>query len=236
MTVDIIMVLVLMVVMPVSSVRQRKVEVNKALMGMKIEKTGFNKHKGFRYYELIDILPPVLSECYKRGLDVDFPFVEGVAILKIVDLEDEKQYLPYRIEIPEVIVPEKNPNNQIIQAVGADITYLQRYLLKLAFPALSDKDMVDSGLFDTNTASSDNNETSDKSDKKEEPEVEEPKVADLQMGKLVLEAKQILEAKGLSEKEITYKALKNTILRMNQWSVPERRCILNYFKEMGGSK
>ncbi len=233
MTVDIIMVLVLMVVMPVSSVRQRKVEVNKALMGMKIEKTGFNKHKKFRYYELIDILPPVLSECYKRGLDVDFPFVEGVAILKIVDLEDEKQYLPYRIEIPEVIAPEKNPNNQIIQAVGADITYLQRYLLKLAFPALSDKDMVDSGLFDTNTASSDNNETTS-----DRPEQKAEKVSsNINVPMLVVEAEKTLKKKGVSDKDIDFKAIKRQVLKSRNFSVSERREIIDYFKkrDKGGS-
>lgn len=215
-----------------TSVRQRKVEVNKALMGMKIEKTGYNKHKGFRYYELIDILPPILSECYKRGLDVDFPFAEGLAILKIVDLEDEKQYLPYRIEIPEVIVPEKNPNNQIIQAVGADITYLQRYLLKLAFPALSDKDMVDSGLFDTDKSSSDNNETPDR------PEQKAEKVSsNINVPELVVEAEKTLKKKGLSDKDIDFKAIKRQVLKSRNFSVSERREIIDYFKkrDKGGS-
>ena len=225
--------------MPVTSLRERIADINQELLKTPITKTGYNKHKGFKYYELEDILPPILCKCYAKGISVEFPFAEGVAILKLVDFKNKEDYIPYRIEMPDVIVPQKNPNNQIIQTVGANITYLQRYLLKLAFPALTDKDMVDSGFFDTNIASSDNNKetTSDKPDK-EEPKKEEAEVevADLPMGKLVLEAKEKLEKKGLTEKEITYKALKSTILHMNKWTVPERRCILDYFKEREGSK
>ena len=56
------------------------------------------------------------------------------------------------------------------------------------------------------------------------------------MGELVLEARDKLVKKGVDEKEITYKALKNTILNMKSWKVSERRCILNYFKEKEASK
>lgn len=215
-----------------SSLRKRVDEINMTLMGMKIEKTGYHKHKGFKYYELNDILNPIYCECYKKDIHVEFPFIEGVAILKLVDLKDESNYIPYRIELPEIIVPSKNQNNQIIQTVGANITYLKRYLLQLAFPAVSDKDMVDSGVFDENKNSSAKNTKSGvKQEKKEE------EVADLQMGTLIVKARDNLVKKGIAEKEITYKMLKQTVLHMQKWTVPERRCILNYFKEKkGGAK
>lgn len=209
-----------------SNVHKKLAEVNMKLLGIKIPKSGNNKHKGFKYHELEDIIPTVTKECYNQKLGLEFPYADNVAILKIVDLEDAKQYIVYRLAFPELIVEEKNPNNKMIQAYGADVTYLQRYLLKLAFPSLSDKDVVDSGD-ESNDASSAEKETS---------QPKEKEVADLPMGNLVLEAKEKLVKKGVSEKEITYKALKKTVLQLQKWSPAERRCILNYFKEKESSK
>lgn len=209
-----------------SNVHEKLAEVNMKLLGIKIPKSGYNRHKGYPYHELEDMIPPVTKECYAQKLGLEFPYSDNVAILKIVDLEDPKQYIVYRLAFPELIAEEKNPNNKMIQAYGADVTYLQKYLLKLAFPSLSDKDVIDSDEGSTNDASS--------ATTKEEQQKRE--VADLNMGKLVLEAKDILVKKGVSEKEITYKALKDTILHLKKWSVAERRCILDYFKEKGASK
>lgn len=207
------------------SVHQKLAEVHMKLMSMKITKSGYNGHKHFNYYELEDIIPPVTQECYNQQLTLEFAFCEDVAILKIVDWENPRDYIPFRVRIPEIIVPSKNPNNQIIQTLGADISYLQRYLLKLAFPCLSDKDTIDSEDESVNEASSTTTSTP-----------KEKEVATLPMGELVLEARDKLVKKGVDEKEITYKALKNTILNMKSWKVYERRCILNYFKEKEASK
>lgn len=211
-----------------SNVHEKLAEVNMKLLGIKIPKSGYNRHKGYPYHELEDMIPPVTKECYAQKLGLEFPYSDNVAILKIVDLEDPKQYIVYRLAFPELIAEEKNPNNKMIQAYGADVTYLQKYLLKLAFPSLSDKDVIDSDEGFTNDASSATNGASSQSKEKE--------VAELPMGNLVLEAKEKLVKKGVDEKEITYKALKDTLLHMRKWSVSERRCILNYFKEKEGSK
>lgn len=206
------------------SIHKRLAEVHQNLMKMKLQKSGWNGHKKFHYYELEDIMGPIINECYKQEITVEFPYCEDVAILKLVDWNNPKDYVVYRVAIPEVIVPEKNPNNQIVQTLGANISYLQRYLLKLAFPCLSDKDVIDA----------DSEPPEDASSAKESTQKDE--VAELPMGNLVLEAKEKLLKKGVDEKEITYKALKNTVLQMRKWSVPERRCILNYFKKREASK
>lgn len=129
--------------------------------------------------------------------------------------------------MPEIIAGTKNTNNQVIQDVGADITYLKRYLLKLAFPCFMDKDVIDMGIDDDSSAKNTNESSAKK---------EEKKVADLPMGNLVLKARDNLVKKGVDEKDITYKLLKQTVLHMQKWTVPERRCILNYFKEKEGAK
>lgn len=204
------------------SIYKRHAKINCELLGKKIQKTGYNKHKKFYYYELEDMIPPVYAECFNENIDVDFPFCEGVAILKLVDMDNPKEYLTYRIGMPEIIAGTKNTNNQVIQDVGADITYLKRYLLKLAFPCFMDKDVIDMGIDDASSAKNTNESSAKK---------EEKKVADLPMGELVLKAKEKLVKKGINEKQITYKMLKDTILFMQSWTVEERRGILNYFKE-----
>ena len=204
------------------NIHRRLAEVHMSLMNMTITKSGYNKHKHFYYYELEDILPPVLKECYKQKISVEFTYCEGVAILKLVDWDNPKEYIPFRIQMPEVIVEEGNPNNKLIQNLGANTSYLQRYLLKLAFPCLTDKDLVDS---DTKEASSEKTSA----EKVEEPKKQE--VADLNVPSLLVEAEKKLKAKGIEE--ITPKMLKMQVRNLRNWSVPERRAINNYFKEEG---
>lgn len=208
------------------NVHEKLAEVNMALFGIQIPKSGHNKHKGFKYHELEDMIPPVTKECYNQRLSLEFPYADDVAILKIVNLDNPKKYIVYRLSFPELVVEEKNPNNKLIQAYGADITYLQRYLLKLAFPALSDKDVIDMDETQTNQSSS----TTDTSTPKED------EVAELPMGELILQARDQLVKKGIDETEITTKVLKRTVLHLRKWTVAERRCILNYFKEKEASK
>ena len=105
-------------------------------------------------------------------------------------------------------------------------TNIDEVLSKLAFPALSDKDVIDSDEPTVDASSA----------KKQENTNPKKEVADLPMGELVLKAKAKLEKKGVDEKEITYKALKDTILHMQKWTVPERRAILNYFIDKEASK
>ena len=207
------------------SIHRRLAEVHKELMNTKIEKTGYNRHKGFAYYELEDIIGPITKACYSQDIVLEFSFVEDTAILKLVDWNDESKYIPFRIGLPEIITPEKNPNNQLIQTIGANISYLQRYLLKLAFPCLTDKDLIDGS---EEEASSAVKEPTTQSSKKDE-------VADLPMGELIVQARDKLIKRGVDEGDITTKALKQTIMHMRNWKVSERRCILNYFKEKEAS-
>ena len=203
------------------SIHKRLSEVHMSLMSMNIPKSGRNNHKGFNYYELEDILPPILTECNKKELSVEFTYCEGVAILKLVDWNDPKQYIPFRIEMPEMVVEERNPNNKLIQTLGANITYLQRYLLKLAFPCLTDKDIVDSDTGEDVKHNASSAKTS------------EPETADINVGLLIVDAEKRLKKKGLTDEEITPKAIKMEVRRLQKWSPSEMRTINNYFKKEG---
>ena len=202
------------------SIQRRLAEIHKELLEAKIPKTGYNKHKGFKYYELEDIMPPIIKACYKHKITLQFSFVENTAILKLVDWDDDKKYIPFRIQVPELVVPDKNPNNKLIQDTGANVSYLQRYLLKLAFPCINDKDTID---FDTaNDAGS---------AKEKDSENVEKVTSNLNIPELVIEAENNLKKKGLTGEEITVKAIKSQVLKLQKWSVSERREIIRYFKE-----
>ena len=69
----------------------------------------------------------------------------------------------------------------------------------------------------------------------------EDEVKEVPIGKLTLEARDKLVKGGIDENEITPQILKQKILHLQKWTVPERRYIINYFKEqkekdLGGSK
>ena len=112
------------------SIYKRLTKINCKLLTQKIPKTGYNKHKNFYYYELEDIMPHCMRECANENIALVFPYCEDVAILKLVDMDNPKKYITYRLRMPELIASDKNPNNKMIQDFGADITYLQRYHLK----------------------------------------------------------------------------------------------------------
>lgn len=219
------------------SIYKRHAKINCELLGKKIQKTGYNKHKKFYYYELEDMIPPVYDECFKENIDVDFPFCEGVAILKLVDMDNPKEYLTYRIRMPEIIAGTKNTNNQVIQDVGADITYLKRYLLKLAFPCFMDKDVIDMGIDDNSSAKNTNKSSAKKkSGSKKEPETVRE---DLNLQELLDKALTKLQKKGLTHEEITAYAVKKCIQKMDKFNKTELKLIYDfvneYYKE-GASK
>lgn len=196
------------------SIFQKVADINLKLLGMQIPMSGYNTHKRYPYYELVDIIPVLTKECYEKRLSFIFPYADDVAILKIVNLDDPKDYIVYRLVFPELITEQGNPNNKLIQAYGANITYLQRYLLKLAFPALSDKDFVDADDINVDGASSANIKEENK----------EP------LNRLLKDAINKLKHKGLKGKEINFKSITNTIYRMNKFSDEEKEEIADFVR------
>ncbi|WP_407420707.1 ERF family protein [Methanobrevibacter sp.] len=218
------------------NIHEKVMEVNMTLFGMNIPKSGYNKHKDFYYHELEDMIEPVSQLCYKQRVALEFPYSDDVGILRLVDLDNPKEYLVYRITFPELIVEQGNPNNKLIQTLGANVTYLQRYLLKLAFPALSDKDSVDA---DDNNASSARKKNTKKEPKKPvKKEDTEPR--DLNLQELLDKALTTLHKKGLSNEEITAYAVKKQIQKIDKFNKKELNLIYDfvneYFNKEGASK
>ena len=218
------------------NIHEKVMEVNMTLFDMNIPKSGYNKHKDFWYHELEDMIRPVSQLCYKQRVALEFPYSDDVGILRRVDLDNPKEYIVYRVTFPELIVEKGNPNNKLIQNLGANITYLQRYLLKLAFPALSDKDSVDA---DDNNASSARKKNTKKEPKKQVKKEENTEPRDLNLQELLDKALTTLQKKGSSNEEITAYAVKKQIQKIDNFNKKELTQVYGfvneYFKEKEAS-
>ena len=198
------------------SIYKKLATVQCELLKKHIKKSGYNNHKRFDYYELEDLIPPIFEECMKQELTLVFTFVENAAILKIRDWNG-KDEISVRVTVPDLVIPDKNPNNALIQAVGANSTYLKRYLLVNTF-LIMEKEVIDSDNSKDNTTSKENASSA-----------KDNEVADINIEGLITEANETLLKKGVSESEITPRALKRQVMKMVH-TPPERRAVNNYFK------
>ena len=111
-------------------------EIQLVLMNEKIPKSGYNKFNKNQYHELKDILPPVVRECNKRDLVLLFNFNHDYGYLDVCDKNNVDNYYRFSMPMPELKALNKKMN--AVQSIGADVTYLKRYLIVNAFLILED--------------------------------------------------------------------------------------------------
>ncbi len=116
------------------------------LQNHKFKKSGKNKYGGFNYFELEDLLPPIVKECFENGLLIEFSFSDNEGILKVRDIEDPGIMVSNRVPLPEL---EEMPRMNIIQSLGSYITYIKRYLLMNTFH-ICEESYIDSDSFSKN--------------------------------------------------------------------------------------
>lgn len=104
----------------------------------KLTKSGHNKYSNYKYFELGDFLPAVNELFYQNGLSSEFNLYDKVAILKIIDVDDNKQEIIYKIPVADASIKGSSP----IQALGGQITYLRRYLYINALE-IAESDIID---------------------------------------------------------------------------------------------
>lgn len=104
----------------------------------KLTKSGHNKFSNYKYFELGDFLPAVNELFYQNGLSSEFNLYDKVAILKIIDVDDNKQEIIYKIPVADAPIKGSTP----IQALGGQITYLRRYLYINALE-IAESDIID---------------------------------------------------------------------------------------------
>lgn len=135
------------------------------LLHRELPKSGFNRFGNFKYFELKDIIGPIIEECYKEGLVLTFSFMEDYAVLKVRDTSNAELIESNRVAVPEV--KEMNKGMNIMQSYGSYMTYLKRYLLLNTF--LLDED----SYIDSESENNENTlkaESKMKEDKKYSPE------------------------------------------------------------------
>lgn len=111
-----------------------RMELNKK----KLTKSGHNSYSGYKYFELSDFLPTINELFFQNGLSSEFNIYDKVAILKIIDVEDNKSQIVFKIPVADVKINGCSP----IQALGGQITYLRRYLYINALE-IAETDIVD---------------------------------------------------------------------------------------------
>ena len=108
------------------------------LQDMNIKKTGKNKHMGYEYYELGDILPPINKLMLEHKVTAVVTFCNDNAVLELVNAEEPTERVSF--VSPMAGVTLKGAHD--IQNLGAVETYQRRYLYMTAF------EVVESDYFD----------------------------------------------------------------------------------------
>ena len=122
------------------SIFKKIADVQMELQKVEFTKSGHNKFGNFKYFELDDIMPCIQSKCYDHDLMMQFLFDDKKATLMIVDVTNGDRFCN---EIPMPEIRELNKKMNVVQSLGAYITYLKRYLLLNTF-CICEKSVIDS--------------------------------------------------------------------------------------------
>ena len=112
------------------------------LLEVNIPKSGKNKFGGFNYYELDDLLPPILILCKQYGCTLFFNFPTDVdgkcnrGTLHLVNWNDKTDEILVEVPFPQL---EKLPKMNYAQSSGTYQTYMKRYLILHTFDIVEDE-------------------------------------------------------------------------------------------------
>lgn len=123
-------------------IHQKLCNIQNKLIDCNIKKSGYNKFQKYNYYDLKDLLPPILRLCEEYGCCIYFIFIDNHAILKFFT-NDGEQEINTRIPMPELVPINKGSN--MIQSLGAYQTYAKKYLLMNLF-GICEVDEIDRGF------------------------------------------------------------------------------------------
>lgn len=151
-------------------------EIQYALMTKEFSKSGYNKFSRNKYHELKDILPAIMNECHKRDLVLLFNFTRDSAYMDVTDKNNVENYYRFTMPMPELKAINSKMNE--IQSIGADSTYLKRYLLVNAFLILED-DVADALDPEDDDVSNNNTSIEKESSKPKNPPIINEALIDL---------------------------------------------------------
>lgn len=131
------------------NVRQKLAKARLYFLNQKVKKSGKNMKLEFKYFELEDIVPPALRIFARVGLVTSTNFDGEKATMTIMNTDNPTEegiqfVAPYR-EAGQIISKAGNEVTNPIQALGASITYLRRYLWMMALD-ITEPDDIDPNL------------------------------------------------------------------------------------------
>lgn len=106
-----------------------------------VTKSGINMHAEFKYFELEDIVPTAtgIFASYNCLFVTSFP--DGKAIGRLINLDNPSEEVVVEFNARSIAEPAKFRMNEV-QGLGAEITYMRRYLYFLIL------DVVEADAFD----------------------------------------------------------------------------------------
>ena len=106
------------------NVYQKLEAARKMFAEKKIDKSGINRHAGFKYYTLDDIIPEKIRIFEQVGLCDFTQFNERGAMIRVVNVDNVEEHIDFTSSLAEDESMIRNP----IQKLGAVQTYVRRYL------------------------------------------------------------------------------------------------------------
>lgn len=112
-----------------------------------VSKSGVNMHAEFKYFELEDIVPAATEIFSNYNCVFVTSFPEGKAVGKLVNLDNTTEEVVVEFTARSIAEPAKFRMNEV-QGLGAEITYMRRYLYFLILDVV-EADGFDCGVTET---------------------------------------------------------------------------------------
>ncbi len=132
----------------IGNVYQKLAQARLRFLQAGTSKSGKNIHLEFKYFELEDIVPTATQIFADLGLIHIVTFKDGVATMEVIDADDPAEEitfeLPFR-EIEPIVSNKGNVVTNALQALGASVTYLRRYLWMMCLDIV-ESDSIDGNL------------------------------------------------------------------------------------------
>lgn len=108
-----------------------------------VTKSGKNTHSSYLYFELSDIVPPAERIFGEVGLVAIPVIMQDYAVINLHNVDKPDEVITFTC--PFITMQPVNKTMNEMQALGASLTYIRRYLWMLVLD-ICDPDSVDSGL------------------------------------------------------------------------------------------
>jgi len=136
------------------NIYEKMIEAKVQIAEMRLKKSGHNKYSNIYYYELADILYPILTTCKSLKMATIISYSNEFAEMQIINIEKPDEIIIITSPLSSADLKGCHP----IQNIGAVETYQRRYLYMTAF------DIVENDILDNTFNKDDNNYANKKID------------------------------------------------------------------------